>query len=746
MFTSVRLGGGLLFVSLALASTGNGADVQGEPKPAEAAPAPATSQDASGGIEQGIFRIKPLRPVAVLREEAMAAQPPTEQGTFRAADLVDLATLDPTIRFDIRYATANNFLSTPLYDEPRAFLQRPAADALSRAHRALMKQGYGLLIHDAYRPWWVTKVFWEATPVQWRKFVADPSQGSRHNRGCAVDLTLYDLKTGAAVQMPGLYDEMSERSYPSYAGGTREQRRLRDVLRASMEREGFSVYETEWWHFDFKDWQQYPILNIPFEALDNPSDVPAATANNSLAGVWAGELASGEAKLPLALSVKQLSGGEYVATMSSVKQGASFTADALSLTADAIRFEIKPIGGVYQGKLDADGAGITGTWRQSGVPEQPLSFKRSSAAPAAKPATQQGPASKPFSVPMNVNVPIAPTTFSAGGKAHLAYELHITNLGQWELQLLSLEVVDAEDASRVFAAFSQADLERMMRQASEKTMLGPQQAGVVFVWVTFDRLHDAPTRLSNRFKVRLGDYPETIAVQTRPLAVAQNSLVIGAPLSGERWVAANGPSNTSGHRRALIPVDGHAAIAQRFAIDWVQVGDDGKTYRGDPKDNKNYYAFSHDALAVADGVVAAVLDGIPENVPGIDSRAQPITLANVGGNYVQLDVGGGLYAFYAHLQPGSLRVKVGDKVRRGQAIGRVGNTGNSTEPHLHFHISNSPEPLGAEGFPYALRRFEVQGSTKVEGDEIKAQLAVPGKSETRAMAIPADGEIVKFDK
>ena len=745
MSKSLRLGG-LLFVSLAFASACHGAGVQVERKPAGATSEPATSQDTGGGIEQGIFRIKPLRPVAALREEAMAAQPPKEQGTFREAELADLTTLDPTIKLDIRYATSDNFLSTPLYDQPRAVLQRPAAEALSRAHRALMKQGYGLLIHDAYRPWWVTKVFWEATPVQWRKFVADPAQGSRHNRGCAVDLTLYDLRTGAVVQMPGVYDEMSERSYPSYAGGTPEQRRLRDLLRAAMEREGFAVYETEWWHFDFKDWQQYPILNIPFETIAKPSDVPAATPNNSLSGVWTGELGAGEATLPLVLTVKQLSGGEYVATINNVKQGASSSADAFELAADTIRFEIKPVGGVYQGKLNADGAGITGTWRQSGVHEQPLSFKRSTAEQTAKPATQKGPASKPFTVAMNVNVPIAPTAFRAGGKAHLAYELHITNLGQWDLQLLSLEVLDADDASRVLATFSQADLERMMRQASEKTVLGTQKAGVVFVWVTFDRLQDAPAKLSNRFKVKVGDYPETLDVQTRALAVAKNSLVIGAPLSGDHWVAANGPSNTSAHRRSLIPIEGHAAIAQRFAIDWVQVGNDGKTYSGDPKDNENYYAFGHDALAVADGVVAAVLDGIPNNVPGIDSRAQPITLANVGGNFVQLDLGGGLYAFYAHLQPGSLRVKTGDKVRRGQVIGLVGNTGNSTEPHLHFHISNSPEPLGAEGFPYALRTFEVQGSTQAVRDEIKAQLADPGKSETRAMAIPAEGEIVKFEK
>lgn len=362
-------------------------------------------------------------------------------------------------------------------------------------------------------------------------------------------------------------------------------------------------------------------------------------------------------------------------------------------------------------------------------------------------ADEKKPPSKPFTVPMDVSVPLAPTAFSAGGKAHLAYELHVTNMGRSNLLLSALEVVDGDNGSRVLASFGQADLERMMPgQATEKTVLAAQQAGVIFVWATFDRLQNAPARLSTRFKVKVGEYPEALDVQLRPLAVTRNSLVIGSPLSGDRWVAANGPSNASGHRRALIPIDGHAAIAQRFAIDWVQVGEDDKTYRGDPKDNKNYYAFGRDALAVADGVVAAVLDGIPNNVPGVDSRAQPITLANVGGNFVQLDLGGGLYAFYAHLQPGSLRVKVGDKVRRGQVVGLVGNTGNSTEPHLHFHVSNSPEPLGAEGFPYALPAFEVQGATEIQGEEIKAQFAKPGKSETRTMAMPADGEIVKFEK
>ena len=214
-----------------------------------------------------VYRIQPVRPVAELKAEALEATPPVEAESRRPPDLVELATLDPAIRLDIRYATTQNFLSTPLYTQPRAFLQRPAAEALLRAHRALLRQGYGLLIHDAYRPWWVTKVFWEATPVAQRDFVADPSEGSRHNRGCAVDLTLYAVRTGEVVRMPGLYDEMSERSFPTYTGGTERQRALRDLLRVAMETAGFEVNDSEWWHFDYAGWREYPILNVDFEDL-----------------------------------------------------------------------------------------------------------------------------------------------------------------------------------------------------------------------------------------------------------------------------------------------------------------------------------------------------------------------------------------------------------------------------------------------------------------------------------------------
>lgn len=216
----------------------------------------------------GTFKIKPIRQLDGLRREAMAAEPPPEPGDFLKPDLVELAPLDESLKLDVRYATDNNFLSTPFYPVAKAFLQRPAAEALIRVHRKLAADGLGLLIHDGYRPWHVTKMFWEATPEPLRVFVADPMKGSRHNRGCAVDLSMHDRTSGRPVQMTGGYDEMTDRSYPDYLGGTSLQRWYRDTLRRAMEAEGFSVYEAEWWHFDYKDWRRYPILNIPLDKVN----------------------------------------------------------------------------------------------------------------------------------------------------------------------------------------------------------------------------------------------------------------------------------------------------------------------------------------------------------------------------------------------------------------------------------------------------------------------------------------------
>ena len=200
----------------------------------------------------------------ILISTAFAQNAPPKEANKREAHLVELITLDNTIKLDIRYATDNNFVGRAVYPEARAFLQKPAAKALIRAHKKLKKQGLGLLIFDGYRPWAITKLFWEVTPEDKRKFVANPEKGSKHNRGCAVDLSIYDLKTGRLIGMPSGFDEFTERASPDYTGGTAEQTANRDLLRKLMEEAGFTVNVNEWWHFDYKDWEKHAIYDIAF--------------------------------------------------------------------------------------------------------------------------------------------------------------------------------------------------------------------------------------------------------------------------------------------------------------------------------------------------------------------------------------------------------------------------------------------------------------------------------------------------
>ena len=218
-------------------------------------------------MKKPLLRFTPLLFCFILFSGVFAQTGPPKEENKREADLVELVKLSKSIKLDIRYATDNNFVGRQVYPEARAFLQRPAAEAVVRVHKKLKKQGLGLVIFDGYRPWAITKLFWEVTSEEKRKYVANPEIGSKHNRGCAVDLSIFDLKSGKVVEMPSGYDEMTERSHINYTGGSDDARRLRDMLRAAMEAEGFAVYEPEWWHYDYKDWKEYPILNTSFAEI-----------------------------------------------------------------------------------------------------------------------------------------------------------------------------------------------------------------------------------------------------------------------------------------------------------------------------------------------------------------------------------------------------------------------------------------------------------------------------------------------
>lgn len=467
------------------------------------------------------------------------------------------------------------------------------------------------------------------------------------------------------------------------------------------------------------------------------------TPEKGLEGVWQGTLDAGGTKLRLVLTVTKASAGAYSGKLESLDQGATIPIDTITVNGDAVRLEVKEVDGVYEGALNKDRSELTGKWTQGGS-SLPLTFKAAAPAsattPDAKPAASS--AQRPLTVPLDVTTPVAPSAFQANGKRRLVYELHVTNFSPGDCVLTRVEALGAGE--KALASYEGSELAALLARpgappSTEKPRIGGGLRAVVYMWLTLEPGVTPPATLRHRLSAKVGDFPEELKVESPGVAVGRKPVEISPPLRGGEWVAANGPSNTSGHRRALIPVEGQAHIAQRFAIDWVQLREDGRTFTGDQKDNKNYRCYGADALAVADATVVAIKDGIPENIPGANSRAVPITLETVGGNHVILDLGQSRYAFYAHLQPGSLRVKLGDKVRRGQVLGLVGNSGNSTEPHLHFHISDANSPLGSEGLPYTLPAFEVQG--KGMGWKSSGPQAA---TEKRQNEIPLQNEVVRF--
>ncbi|MGB6843550.1 MAG: M23 family metallopeptidase [Candidatus Acidiferrales bacterium] len=486
------------------------------------------------------------------------------------------------------------------------------------------------------------------------------------------------------------------------------------------------------------------IAFVIFAWFPSASAAQTVTLQPDIQGTWKGTLGAGGAGLHLLVTLTKLASGEYSGQLDSVDQGAILSIESASLEGNSVRFSVSRVGGLFVGELSMDGSVITGTWTQTGVPRQPLTFQRSapgsssSSLPISAPHTP-----KPVTAPLDIVIPTAPTAFKADGKWNLVYEMHVMNLGRYDCALTKIDVVSGDPAHASLASFEGAALDAMFFQIKppeNKSSIVPGGFAIVYMWVTVDRQQDVPASIAQRVTMKIGDYPDPMTITTVSTPVNRNPvLVIGAPLEGGDWVAGNGPSNTSAHRRALIPIDGRAYLSQRYAIDWVRLNPDGKDYTGDPSDNRNYRAYGAEIHSVADGVVTTAVDGIPQNIPGENSRAVPMTFETISGNHVIVDIGGGLFAFYAHMQPGTVRVKVGDRVHRGQVLGLLGNTGNSTEPHLHFHICNANSDLECEGVPYAFTSFELQG--RGENWKPADSHATPVKDE---MEIPTEDDIVRF--
>jgi murein DD-endopeptidase MepM/ murein hydrolase activator NlpD len=315
-----------------------------------------------------------------------------------------------------------------------------------------------------------------------------------------------------------------------------------------------------------------------------------------------------------------------------------------------------------------------------------------------------------------MRVPFEPTAFPSAGRTHLIYELHLRNFAPVPYTIDRIEVLDADAAAaRPVAAFEGAQLDDILQvvggsspsdTGADRRQVAGGRSVVLFLSIGFERGVPVPARL--RHRVLVADAAiEGAAIGTH----ATELRVLGPPLTGSDWLARSGPSNDSYHRRGILVFNGAATIDRRYAIDWVR-SRNGATFAGDEHDTRSYFAYGEAVLAVAHGRIVSATDRIPDNVPAHAGfrPAVPLTMETLAGNTITLDVGSGQFAYYMHLQPGSVRVKTGDAVRRGDVLARVGNSGDAREPHLHFELTNSPQLLIGEGVPYLIDRYRVKAA------------------------------------
>jgi murein DD-endopeptidase MepM/ murein hydrolase activator NlpD len=427
-----------------------------------------------------------------------------------------------------------------------------------------------------------------------------------------------------------------------------------------------------------------------------------------LQGRWEGALGG----LRLVLTVEKSADGLHFGEIISVDQGDSrIPVERITVIGDSVHLDLRAATADFRGHLSADGNRLRGTWNQSVA--IPLEFMRVVAVPAT--AAEAGADISPLELSLALSPSVAQTHFSSDGRSHLDYELPVAR-------------IEVFDGDRIIATFEGVELSAIMSATSASVLdhrtIAPAARATAFLWLSFDSDAQVPTRLEHRVTVR-----EHVALGGIT-SVGPNAVVIGPPLRGGDWAALDGPDNAGTHRRTVVAIGGRATIPQRFATDWAKAGPDGTFSVGDRRDNRSFFSYGADVIAVADGEVSAVMDGMPDNAPGADVSGVPMALVALGGNHVIINLGAGGYAVYAHLQTGSIRVKVGDRVRRGDVIGLVGNSGNSSGPHLHFQISDSNSLLATEGLPYVIDAWE--------------RLNASGSWEQRVNELPVHNARVRF--
>jgi murein DD-endopeptidase MepM/ murein hydrolase activator NlpD len=371
--------------------------------------------------------------------------------------------------------------------------------------------------------------------------------------------------------------------------------------------------------------------------------------------------------------------------------------------------------------------------------------------------------------PVDVFTPVIASTLSTeahpirgtDGAYHVVYELQLTNTKLVPATMEKIEVLVGPTGSQVINAFSDTELVKRLRtlapQPATDATIEPNAARLFYIELTFKDASQIPKLLEHRLHL-IGApnpgpaKPTPLNYVVAPLKISDaKPLVIGPPLAGAGWVAANGCCNADiTHRGSVQSVNGALYDSQRFAIDWMRLDEQGRLVHGDEGDVRNYSDYGADVLAVADAKVVSVLNNLEDQVPGRLPEPSSITIETVDGNHVVLDLGGGRFAFYAHLQRNSVKVHPGDQVKKGAVLGKLGNTGNTSAPHLHFHIMNRPSPIAADGIPYVIDAFDFSGQV-----DIAAFDAAPGltgdwgkgrstKPEKRDREFPLNLNIINF--